>query len=405
MNLALAINKNKQNVSEIKIIGKIIKSVPRPSDDSESRIMSYLFQIFFSSIIPSLIFSAMKFFFVGPNDLKWNSHGITILGNGTTGTSSNQLSGPRGLFYDQKTKILYIADRDNNRIQQLLPNGQIRTVAGDPNGNPGTDHNQLNSPSAIYVDENQNLFIADTNNHRVQKWEKDSTSGTTVAGQTGTPGSDIDELHSPQALWVDSKQNLYIADLINHRIVMWSSEKPVVVAGGNGQGNVQNQLNDPVGLYFDELNNVLYISNYLGNSITKWKIGDTQGTFIHGTAGQNGTSSTQFDRPSTVALDKNGNIYIADTYNHRVQLFCNDESNEGKTIAGITAQSGNNNIQLNFPHDLALDTETFDLYVADSNNNRIQKFSFISPSSKGIRTIMEQKWILMLITISFILFY
>ncbi|CAF5165989.1 unnamed protein product, partial [Rotaria sp. Silwood1] len=159
------------------------------------------------------------------------------------------------------------------------------------------------------------------------------------------------------------------------------------------------------GLDFDEANDDLYISNYDGHSITKWKIGETQGAFIAGTVGQNGNSSTHFFHPSTVALDKNGNMYIADTYNHRIQLFCHDLSQEGITIAGITGQSGNKNNQLNMPHDLALDTETLDLYVSDSSNNRVQKFSFISSSSTSIKIIMEQQLILMLTTISFILFY
>jgi sugar lactone lactonase YvrE len=340
----------------------------------------------------------VKFWFLGPDDFNWNSRGITV-----AGTSSNQLNGPRGLFFDQKTQISYISDRDNNRILEVLPNGHIRTIAGDPNGNSGTGNDRLDGPSAIYVDENRNLFISDTNNHRVQMWKIGSSSGTTVAGQTANPGSALDQLHSPQAIWVDSKNNLYIADLLNHRIVKWQSQSSVVVAGGNGAGNSPNQLNDPVGLYFDEPNNDLYISNYLGHSIMKWKIGETQGTFIAGIVGQNGPSSTQLNHPSTVELDKNGNIYIADTYNHRIQLFCNDSSKEGKTIAGITGQSGNDSNQFNFPHDLALDTENLHLYVADSDNNRVQKFSFISPpSSMGIRTTMGQKLIFMLITISII---
>ena len=321
---------------------------------------------------------SVKFCFLGPNDFNWNSRGITLVGSGTVGTSSNQLNGPRGLYFDQKTQISYISDRNNHRIQQVLPNGEIKTIAGDPNGNSGTGNDRLNQPSAIYVDENQNLFISDTNNHRVQMWKIGSSSGTTVAGQTSNPGSALDQLHSPQAIWVDSKKNLYIADLQNHRIVKWQSQSSIVVAGGNGQGNSPNQLNDPVGLYFDEPNNNLYISNYLGHSIIKWKIGETQGTFIAGIVGQNGISSTEFDHPSTVTLDKNGNIYVADTYNHRIQLFCNDSSKEGKTIVGITGQSGNNSNQFNFPHDLVLDTENFHLYVADSENNLYTKVFFYS---------------------------
>lgn len=276
-------------------------------------------------------------------------------------------------------------------------------MAGDSNGNAGASNNRLDQPSAVYVDDNENLFIADTKNHRVQKYMKDATSGDIVAGQTGSPGSSVDQLDNPQAIWVDSRGDLYVADLRNHRIIKQTSESASVVAGGNGEGNSPNQLNSPVGLYFDEANSALYISNYFGHSITRWKIGDSTGTFIAGSAGQNGSSSTQFSSPSTVALDNEGNMYVADTKNHRVQLFCNDCSGEGKTIAGVTSQSGQSSSRLNFPHDFALNLENLALFVADSDNNRIQRFDFLSsPSSADTITMRWKTWALVIMTLTLI---
>ena len=76
--------------------------------------------------------------------------------------------------------------------------------------------------------------------------------------------------------------------------------------------------------------------------------------------------------PLSVALDYMGNVYIADTANHRIQLFLAGQSN-GTTIAGVTGSAGNGPNQLNGPYWAILDDQ-LNLYVADNSNNRVQRF-------------------------------
>ncbi|CAF3100602.1 unnamed protein product, partial [Rotaria sp. Silwood2] len=128
-----------------------------------------------------------------PGNLKWSTTGITIIGNGY-GKRSDQLQYPEGLFIEPKTQILYVADASNNRIQKRYPSGEIKTAAGQANGAGGSTPNKLYSPGHVFADENENLFVADMMNQRIQYWEKDAKHGKTVAGN-GSDGSALTEFN------------------------------------------------------------------------------------------------------------------------------------------------------------------------------------------------------------------
>jgi sugar lactone lactonase YvrE len=159
--------------------------------------------------------------FVGPGNLKWNKNGKTVLGGKGYGSDSDQLKNADGLFIEPKTQILYVADAGNNRVQKLYPNGQIKTAAGRPDGQGGSTADTLTSPSGVFADENENVYVADLHNARIQFWEKDAKSGKTVAG-IGRTGSALNELNSPLRVLLDSKKNIIIADCQNNRIMRWS---------------------------------------------------------------------------------------------------------------------------------------------------------------------------------------
>ena len=123
-------------------------------------------------------------FLVTSPTLRWRLSGVTVAGiSGLNGTNSTQLDNPWGLAltYDS---TLYVADRYNNRVQKFLRGSSIgKTVAGQENGTTnGSSSTILNRPANIYLNSNENLYIADGYSHRVQFWAKDATSGTTVAG-------------------------------------------------------------------------------------------------------------------------------------------------------------------------------------------------------------------------------
>ncbi|CAF3718670.1 unnamed protein product [Rotaria socialis] len=314
-----------------------------------------------------------------PGGLKWTKTGTTIIGSGS-GTGPDQLNLPDGIFIEPKTQILYVTDASNSRIQKRYPNGNIETAAGQSDGTSGKAANMLSGPSDVFADENENVFIADWGNQRIQFWEKDAKSGKTVAGN-GSRGSALNQFSYPSTVFFDSKKNIIVSDYENQRVTQWpfsfdpKTSIGSIIAGGNGAGLNPYQLNSPTGLYYDEQNQILYISNEASHSITQWVLGSYEPRNIYaGIPGRPGNSAAQLFYPEGITIDKYGNLYVADTSNHRIQMFC-PNAIQGITIAG-TGQLGNSSSELSYPGDIAFDSE-LNLYVSDRYNNRIQKFGRI----------------------------
>src|SRR2546421_603138 len=104
--------------------------------------------------------------------------GITVAGESSCCSAANQLSNPYGVFVDASGNV-FVADRQNHRIQKWAP-GATRgiTVAGG-NGQ-GSAANQLSNPLGVFVDASDNIFVADEQNHRIQKWASGAIQGVTV---------------------------------------------------------------------------------------------------------------------------------------------------------------------------------------------------------------------------------
>lgn len=168
---------------------------------------------------------------------------------------------------------------------------------------------------------------------------------------------------------------LYISDTGNHRIMQYlpGATSGTIVAGGNGAGLNTNQLDSPTGVYFDSSSNSLIIANWNSNNVVRWILGASNWTLLAGSInGTAGNTSTLFKHPEGVLLDPLGNLYVSDQANNRVQFFQPGQSN-GTTIAGITDVGGSAPNLLSSPYGLGMDNQ-FNLYVADSGNNRIMKF-------------------------------
>ena len=171
------------------------------------------------------------------------------------------------------------------------------------------------------------------------------------------------------AIAYDSQtNNLYIADTNNHRVMQYQHGSSVgnVIAGGNGYGSNTSQLSMPYGLYFDTFSNSLIISNNNLPRIVWWRVGDYNGTIVAG------NDSTSLNGPFGVSLDPMGNIYVADMPNHRIQFFRSGQF-VGRTIAGITGVNGTNASVFNQPRWVTLDKQ-LNLYVCDTDNHRVQMF-------------------------------
>lgn len=118
--------------------------------------------------------------------LRWNSTGITVVGssNASAGNASNQLNRPKDLLLIDEN-LLYIVDCNNHRVQRFqLGSSSGTTVAGQANGPGGVSSNQLRNPSGIHADSTGGIFVSDSGNHRIQYWPNGASQGTTIAGSS-----------------------------------------------------------------------------------------------------------------------------------------------------------------------------------------------------------------------------
>ncbi len=333
--------------------------------------------------------------------------GVTATGDGGR-ASEAELNEPRGAAVDGAGN-LYIADTNNQRIRRVDIAGIITTAAGVekrsafegvPGGYDGDGFRAaealLYGPQDVAADGAGNLYIADTRNHRIRRVDAAGII-TTIAG-TGNWGFRGDggpaaraRLRYPRGVALDGAGNLFIADSGNHRIRKITAATGIIatVAGSDDYGYsgdngpaVEARLRDPTSVAADGAGNIFIADS--GNH--RMRKVDSEGiiTTIAGT-GEEGFSGDggpavqgRLDRPRGVTVDKAGNLYIADTDNHRIRRV--DAAGIVTTIAG-TGRSGFHGdggpaaeARLNSPQGAAVDGAG-NLYVADTGNNRIRRLT------------------------------
>lgn len=286
----------------------------------------------------------------------------TFAGTGEAGFSGDggpatkaQLNRPYDAAVDSNGNV-YIPEQRNHRVRKVAPSGTITTVAGTGDAGFNGDQRQATDaqlffPVGVAVDSNDNLYIADGANHRVRKVDTSSGVITTVAG-TGNAGFSGDggpaseaQLNFPFRVAVDDEAGLYIADAANHRIrrVDDTSRTITTVAGtgsggfsGDGGPATEAQLNLPFGVDVDDTGNV-YVADWLNNRVRRVDasgvITTVAGTGGDGFSGDGGPASdAQLGRPTDVAVDEEGSLYIADRDNARVRWV--NSSGMIATVAG-----------------------------------------------------------------------
>ena len=187
-------------------------------------------------------------------------------------------------------------------------------------------------------------------------------------------GSAFNQMNLCYGLFVDASGTVFFSDYNNHRVMEQSnsSTSGLVIAGNNGAGSASSQLNNPMGIFIDVNNaSILYVVDSGNHRVQEWIIGATSGTTIAGT-GVAGSALNELDSPRSIIGDASGNVFISDTNNHRIVMWARGAT-AGVVIAGTSGVPGPLSTTLNFPNGIAFDADK-NLYVADSNNFRIQKF-------------------------------
>lgn len=302
----------------------------------------------------------------------WSDTGKVVAGGQGGGFFGNQLLFPSGITL-LGTDFL-ISDRGNNRIQRW-PDGS-GFASGTYAGGTGTGNllNQLNNPGKIYLSPSGALFVVDTENDRVIRFNSPNSNGIIVAGNNGR-GNGNDQLNSPEGVFVDAGNNVYVADKNNHRIMLWAAGATTGVRlFGNGiAGDSLHQLNSPRDIYGDS-GNQFYIADGLNNRVIRFTSGYATGSVVAGGRGS-GAAANQLNEPNDIEIDGLGNLVIADMGNHRIQMWGIGAS-AGVTIAGdATGAGGFSLTRLQNPAAFCFDANR-NLYVVDRQNFRIMQFRF-----------------------------
>ncbi|CAF1284045.1 unnamed protein product [Rotaria sp. Silwood1] len=142
--------------------------------------------------------------------------GVVIAGRAIGGSNASQFNGPWGIFVNE-VGTLYVADLLNHRIQRWDKGASSGvTVAGTGLG--GNNLSQLYYPMAIVVDSNEYMYILDSGNNRILRWAPNSDTGECIAACTGNTETGVETLNWPYTLAFDSYGSLFISDSYNNRV-------------------------------------------------------------------------------------------------------------------------------------------------------------------------------------------
>ena len=173
-----------------------------------------------------------------------------------------------GLFID-KSDTLYCSLFDKHRVikGRLYGNTTTTTIAGT--GSSSSASNTLYGPYGIFVDNNFNLYVADSKNDRIQLFPSGISTGTTVAGLTSS--TITIKLNFPSAVVLDADGNLFVVDSGNNRIIGSDITGFRCIIGCLGSGSTPDRLNNPIALGFDSFGNI-YVTDHTNSRIQKFNI-------------------------------------------------------------------------------------------------------------------------------------
>jgi len=278
---------------------------------------------------------------------------------------SSLLNQPAGIASDAAGNI-YVADTNNNRIVKYDQAGTYKAAWGINGNNPG----QFRYPTGVAVDSQGNIYVVDRGNDRIQKL---AGNGSFIT-QWGGSGNGNGKLSIPFAIAIDSNDNVYVTDSGNNRIQKFGSTgvfKTKWSIAGVGQSNPVDGITvDKQGnVYMADNNNHRILkfapaatSDTIYTCVEKWGVEDENGSVA-------GSGDGEFNYPAGLACDNYGNIYVADTNNNRVQKL----NHGGGFINAWVSPPGATN---DMPLGIAVDGQdnVFVSYSSATETYRVEEF-------------------------------
>lgn len=222
----------------------------------------------------------------------------------------------RPMHIDIHDGKLYVAEYLNDRIQVFSMRGESISVIGSPGSGPG----EFDAPAGVVVDAEGRLYVADFYNHRVQILERNGRFIQQI-GSTGVKGFRLGKFNYPTDVSLLPDGKLVVADAYNDRVQIFNADGYFIrKRGGPFASNISGSYNGwfktATAVHVGPEGNI-FVADFFNNRIQKFT---PKGVFLVA-FGEKGAGPGQFDRPIDMAVDESGNIYVVDFGNNRIQKF------------------------------------------------------------------------------------
>lgn len=280
---------------------------------------------------------------------------------GTRGTGAGQFNKPRSVAVDRDDN-LYVVDL-TGRVQKFSPSGQYLLSWQMPQTDKG-------KPKGMIKDCDGNVIVIEPHYSRVNHFDPQGK----LLAQWGENGTNISKLQFPRAVAINSRGDIFVSEYgLVERIQRFSHHGTNFIQAFGAPGTAIAELNRAEGLGIGP-DDRLYVADSCNHRI---QIFSPDGKFISA-FGRAGSAPGQLSYPYDIRIDADGNRYVCEFGNSRVQIFDRD----GRTLE-ILGGAGSEPGQMNNPWAIALDSRG-NLYVADSANHRVQKFNRREPFSFAV---------------------
>jgi sugar lactone lactonase YvrE len=308
---------------------------------------------------------------------------------------SASFSDPFGLAVDKRGNVIVADGGQSNRIRRVTTEGKVETIAGSSEGfaDGNARQAQFNTPSGIAIDRAGNIIVADTSNNRIRKLSTDGTRVTTIAGN-GVGGftdgrTDEAQFDGPIGIAVDKGGNLFIADTYNDSIRKITTDGVVTTIAGtgspgysNGQANAA-MFDTPCGIAVDEAGNV-FVADTGNHAIRKISALGEVTTIAGRTDEGSHIGDVGLNHPAGITVTHDGFLFVTDEERGRIIRITPEGESAiyAGSIAGFVNGTGES-ARFNGPSSVAVDRQGV-VYVADSQNYLVREIvpSLIVPSPR-----------------------
>jgi sugar lactone lactonase YvrE len=227
------------------------------------------------------------------------------IGTGSAGDNPGQFNQPCSVSLDNDDNI-YVADSNNHRIQVFKATGAYDYSIGS--GSSGNNPREFNYPSDLAIDSNGKIYVADTHNHRIQVLAASGAFDYSIGKSDCTSGTNIREFNTPSGIYVDASGKIYVADTNNHRVQVFTASGDFSYSLGTGSlSDDPEVIGKPMDVVVDNNGNIIVAEQ----QYTRIKVFTSSGAYSYSF---NTSDAYPFYIPEGMCLDKDGKLFVAENF-------------------------------------------------------------------------------------------